>query len=279
MSNHRGGWKPINRREELPAPGTLESDVLDFKKEPSDDSFEIAKDIAAFANASGGTLLVGVAGGSRMVAWAPMKEPVARATIQLYEQSVRDRCAPQPVIATDLIPIDDGFIIAINVWPFPGQPVGVELKQTETSCEKTAKKIHNDFWFPRRTTTHTKGLLPEQLPMFFDAKARRMMIAVESAQGHQVVFISARREREKDHWVEQAIVDHVDPLTGTITATVGKEGDTHGIDIPIDAVQMVSKTESTTIIYISGVVEVMADWSPDAPPALRRLKAFFSPFG
>ena len=122
---------PFPFTHELPAVGSTESDSLDFKTEVkpvvgkvSADRFELAKDVAAFANAAGGTLLIGACGGSVLTAFKPIDEATAAWLAREYEEAVRDRCAPPVSIRVENIPSGDGVVVAVHVPPFPS-PVAV----------------------------------------------------------------------------------------------------------------------------------------------------------
>jgi predicted HTH transcriptional regulator len=64
----------IENRLELPAPATAnERATLDFKRAPTTSRVENAKDVAAFANACGGTIIVGaVAKGELLLRYEPL---------------------------------------------------------------------------------------------------------------------------------------------------------------------------------------------------------------
>lgn len=155
-------WTPIDSQSHLPAIGTRESPTLDFKKASTSDAFEIAKDAAAFANAQGGTFLVGAAGGDHLVRFDPLDLKTAKSVARTYEVAIRDRCKPAPLFTVKDIAVDGGAVIVVNVWPFPKQVVGVSLSKTETSIEGA-------YYFPLRVGTDTKPVTPQQIPMFMDA--------------------------------------------------------------------------------------------------------------
>jgi predicted HTH transcriptional regulator len=87
-----------------PPIGERESATLEFKVECSKidgldkvDYFQLAKDVAGFANTSGGTIFIGaVAKSDVLVRYKPMSEVEARASARHVEEAVRDRCRPQP---------------------------------------------------------------------------------------------------------------------------------------------------------------------------------------
>jgi predicted HTH transcriptional regulator len=110
----------------LPAVGAgpIERATLDMKLElPTVDRFHMAKDVAAFANHVGGTLLVGVLEKGGIVRRHQPMTPVAAAALQReFDEAVRDRCRPLPVIDFASVPAPDaaGVVLAVNVSPYFG---------------------------------------------------------------------------------------------------------------------------------------------------------------
>jgi hypothetical protein len=98
-----------------------ETRTIDFKAEPADDPFEIAKDVAAFANAEGGTILIGAKGkGEYLASYEPMTTTKASEVQRSYNNAVKSRCRPDPFFNVVGLPKDDGVVLAVNVSPFPG---------------------------------------------------------------------------------------------------------------------------------------------------------------
>jgi hypothetical protein len=65
-----------------------------------------------------------------------------------------------------LLPIGSKALLALNVWPFPGQPVSVKVA------------AEHAFLFPIRLADGTDYLRPEQLAMFMSADVRRKAIVL-----------------------------------------------------------------------------------------------------
>lgn len=134
-------WKPIETALDLPAEHTFESNTLDFKAAPTESSLEMGKDVAAFANAQGGTVLVGAHGGDRLERYNPMTVELAQ-SVAAYDRAVRDRCAPAPLFSMQLIARDEGVVVAVNIQPFPGQVVGVRV------LRKDKMERDSGYFFP-----------------------------------------------------------------------------------------------------------------------------------
>ena len=169
---------PITRSDQLPPVGTSrESSLVDFKSqlEPTK-PFEMAKDIAAFANSSGGTLLIGAREQNHCLGrYEPLTEAQAAEAKIAYGLQVTQRCSPAPLIEIAILPKEPGFVVAVNVWPFPGQPVGVLLHGDKV------KDGHGGegFAFPLRIGVDTVWIQPEQLPMLMLPDVRRVAILLD----------------------------------------------------------------------------------------------------
>ncbi|HVW25070.1 MAG TPA: ATP-binding protein [Polyangiaceae bacterium] len=148
--------------------------TLDFKARASAERFELAKDVAAFANASGGTILFGAdedRATATLRAYVPLDEREAAKTERDVTEAVRDRCNPRPVIACASIPYGSGVVLAVNVWPFIGQAVGVRVR-----ADRGDGYGGNAYVFPLRVGTHTPDLEPGQIAMLMLPSLRRITI-------------------------------------------------------------------------------------------------------
>lgn len=127
-------FQPVTSPTQLPPAGhSAETYSFDIKQniQKPFDSFELAKDVSAFANANGGVILVGAAEDRKrgtISRYLPLDEKGAKEIRDAYSTAVRDHCSPAPVINPVVLPKDGGHVVAVNVWPFPGQAVGVRQK-------------------------------------------------------------------------------------------------------------------------------------------------------
>lgn len=160
--------------ERIPAEGaTHEGLAFDVKAKPETDAFELAKDMAAFANATGGVILVGANDDGGAIIHKPLlSETEAHEAKRRYERALRDRLSPTPRVELFVLPHREKFVLAVNVWPFPGQPVGVSIGGGKASPSK-------GFAFPVRTATQTEWLLPEQLSMLMLPAVRYAAILLD----------------------------------------------------------------------------------------------------
>jgi hypothetical protein len=227
-----GLFQPITNTSHLPQVGTsAENLALDIKMTVDPGAyFELAKDVAAFANASGGVILVGAAEDRRRGSvgrYMPMEQDEAKRVRDAFNQATRDLCSPKPMLNPVIIACQDKFVVAINVWPFPGQAVGVQL-QTELP----------GFAFPFRTGVETIWLNAEQLPMLMVPELRRISILLDAIPTGARIGILGPRGHVTDEFtlVELRVLENV-----VVLEQGGRTSKTH---LPIDAIRSVWKTHS-----------------------------------
>jgi Schlafen, AlbA_2 len=273
-------WKPIEATDPLPPEGTLETNTLDFKGEPTDDAIEMAKDVAAMANAQGGTLLIGAYGGNRLEHYKALNSKDAKQTVARFDDAVKARCAPSPLVSPALIPRDAGFVVAINAQPFPGQVVGVRLNKSETNLLKPTKRkreIEGVAFFPVRIGSQTHFITPEQIPMFIDPKIRRVAIVLEGAVGKRAVLLDATNSDViKPGFRVAATIDGINVLQNAIDLSAELEGKsaTVPVRLPLDLIETACQVGKYWHIYLKGFI-VEKPWKEGQPDALHDLKFLF----
>lgn len=262
-------FTPIQTPSQLPEPGRVnENGCLDFKAHPTDDRFEIAKDIAAMANTSGGTLLVGAQGNGEILGkYVPIASIDASKSQRVYEEAVRDRCSPPPLFNVELIERDSGIIMAVNVWPFPGQLVGVRLLNGETKCGSKGKHVEDVFFFPMRVGSHTKAITPEMIPMFTDARARRIAACLGEARGKLLKW-STVVDRKNSWQSDTAKLLDIDLLGNSVTLEMDFDSENKGaaISISIDHIETVWRDKNTWNMIVRGRFDTLLSTSPGVAP-------------
>lgn len=161
--------KIIRVSADLPMPGLAhEMARLEFKLQvDAQNRVELAKDVAAFANGVGGTILIGVEReGERLKAFRPLARDASAKTMSGFDEAVRDWCSPKPLVEIHEIEQAGGCVVAVNVWAFPGQAVGV----------RDGNRSKARYFFPLRSGANTVYLTPEQLPMIMLPEIRRIAI-------------------------------------------------------------------------------------------------------
>ncbi len=168
-----------------------ERTTLDLKRDydrtsPLRPRYELAKDTAAFANALGGTLLVGAiegTGASAGRATAFLSVPDPQALINELTEASR-LCYPPPVIEPHRARVDasqqslllnrrccdDADLLIINVQASLGGPIGC------LDGDANGNRVDHAYRFPLRTSEGTRYLRPDELPFHMNSHERRTLL-------------------------------------------------------------------------------------------------------
>jgi hypothetical protein len=167
---------PLTKPRPLPTIGqAIERPVMDWKARPSPHAFEKAKDVAAFANHLGGTLLIGAQEQNGQLSGYAWMSPAEAAKVRDdYSKAVADRCQPHPAIDFEEYQETNDpnkRVVAINVQPSLNL-VGVRVK-----ADKANEGFGRDVYaFPVRSGTDADYLEPGQLAMFMTPQIRRVAV-------------------------------------------------------------------------------------------------------
>lgn len=247
---------PLFSADQLPPVGTArETSRCDFKATYRLGSspppyFEMAKDVAAFANASGGVILVGACEAEQKLSkYLPLPEKEADALAAEFSKQVTQRCSPVPMIDPRRIPFESGFVVAVNVWAFPAQPVGVKL-----SPDKSVEKFGEPCWvFPVRAGIDTIFLRPEQLSMLMLPQHRTTAALLEGIPKEKRRDIKlAMRQGRMSHGGMKTSAEFIDllevrPMENAVVvrgAAGSKLGQRPKINLPLDAILSVWSSAS-----------------------------------
>jgi hypothetical protein len=171
-----------------------ETELLDFKArvhrfaDGSVDQVAIALPIAAFANRVGGAIAYGASegAGSVLAGFAPLTPEEVAFTIDACDKAIKTRCVPGPLWSPQVIPVEKGCIVAINVDPYASALVAVRVPG-----DKARGYGGEAYVFPMRVGTHTTHLTPDQIPMFMDPKIRRTLIMLSKINtGEEIIFVT-----------------------------------------------------------------------------------------
>lgn len=243
-----------------------EKTVLDLKTQydlaKPTEAFELAKDMVAFANALGGTVLVGASERSdalgrktgRIEAFVPLTND--QALIKAATTAARDLCQPPITVEPEVIKLTvdeqrglvakplsaDTTLLALNVHPLIASPAGV------AACDVSGRRIPEAYRFPLRFLEGTKWLKPEELAFHMNSHERRIyLLLVQLPRDRQVrvwdkgqgglggkrlaylVDLDAERMIAKLQFGNDKIIAHV-PLT-FVTAVWLDEKDLWNIDV------------------------------------------------
>jgi hypothetical protein len=207
---------------------------MDWKVKPAEFAFEKAKDVAAFANHLGGTLLVGVREvDGQLEAYVGMPMADAGACRDSYSKAVADRCQPRPSI--DFEEYDDPNdatkqIVAINVQP------SLSLVGVRVAAHRPTEGWGGDSYvFPVRSGTDARYLEPGQLPMFMTPQIRRCAIMLSRISAAAPVNVIYENTNKKHSFVGVVEEDNV----VTLNLTDGNTGRTMARVIPLDLIRSV----------------------------------------
>jgi len=137
-----------------------------------------ANDIAAFANTSGGVLLVGASESPVGVlsAYVAVDYATAQQVVDAYRRALLE-CSPHPVIDARPIELPSAgnvaarYVVAVNCDPYLA-PVGVRMPG-QTGGEKS-------WFFPVRRGTNTRHLGPEELGTIMEPRLRRLSLQLSA---------------------------------------------------------------------------------------------------
>lgn len=223
-------------REALSSPESWE---LDFKHRVNvAEWWELAKDVAAFANHVGGTLVVGSREGDPR---APgLSEDDAHKTADAYERAARDRCVPRPQVASRVFPQGPSqagfFIVVVNIEPSPEQLVGAMAPL----YNRNDAPVSSDAWrFFVRVGKDNMPLTPDQLPMYMNAKTRRIAIlldAIPSDKRELTIFWRRPGNQFDEKPVEKSCkLDRVNPAGNVVLLESLRTGSTsYHYRVPLD---------------------------------------------
>lgn len=234
----------------LPAIGTsVESRRFDAKAKYNIASGaihqEIAKDIAAMANADGGRILVGsVEQAGFIVAHPGLTRADAVATRKAFENALKDNIRPSPIVDfPDPIPVDDDrVVLVIEIQPFPGQAIGVHV----------GGMAKDPWFFPVRVGTQTVFYAPDQLVLLMDIPHRRKIQMLQAAKGGRVKIQQTipKWDTSSDVIIREVTVDEIDDLGGSINLSA----DGPACWISTTSVRDVWRAGDTWILWLAGLL-------------------------
>lgn len=159
-----------------PSSRTREKLDIDFKAFADEKKhFEHAKDIASFANARGGVLLVGATDENGPLEYPGLKNQTIAAVKSIYEGAAM-ACSPPAVV--DVIPVEHApgiWVVAINVDPHLDQAMGSPTGSVDPAT-KLPIKPGVGWIFPNRLASQSGFVTPEILPMYMSREIRRTIL-------------------------------------------------------------------------------------------------------
>jgi hypothetical protein len=164
-------FQPIRETRDLPPAGpttrAAEGERRDFKQTYAPNNHrEMAKDMAAFANAMGGAIIIGTTQDSDPLDYPGLPRAFAEDLSNEFDLTLRSDLSPKPFVERVIVdsPLANGnVVLAVNVHPYPDQVVGARWDV--------------DLWrFPVRTGAQTTFRDPAMLPLFTAASRRAAIL-------------------------------------------------------------------------------------------------------
>jgi hypothetical protein len=150
---------------------------MDWKVVADGTDFHKAKDVAAFANHLGGTLLIGAKEtNGHLEHYVGMDPADASSVRDKFSKAVKDRCEPLPRIDFEEYsdPNDAAKkVIAVNVWPSL-LLIGVRI----TAHKPTENYGGDSYVLPVRSGTDADYLTPNQIAMYMTPQVRRVAVLI-----------------------------------------------------------------------------------------------------
>lgn len=192
-----------------------EGELLDFKADYVSHTTEagwteqqdLASDVASFANARGGVLVVGVTERNKK---ATARRPLATGTHEAKEQwigqALRNHVTPLPAIHVRTVHADDGYFLLVAVPPSADAPHAVTGRRgDEKRC----------FWFPRRHIADTVWLTEHEVADIY----RRRFLGLGERRADRERLVAQAREAlvgSDRMWVWVAVIPDA-PAPGALT--------------------------------------------------------------
>jgi hypothetical protein len=180
---------------------------MDWKVLPGSTDFHKSKDVAAFSNHRGGTLLIGAketATTSQLECYVGLDLAAAAAVRSAYSTAVRDRCQPLPQFDFEeyVHPDDDTKrVVAVNVWP------SLLLIGVRVDAHKPAEGYGGVSWvYPVRSGTDAVFLQPSQLAMYMTPHVRRVAVMLSRIpKGARIIVKLVERDHSAGASIDEVI--------------------------------------------------------------------------
>lgn len=215
---------------------TREDDFLELKRERhigGDAARECARDAAQFANASGGSLILG-ADELAHVFQGYVSVPVPDDVVLWVTQAVGGNLSPVPVVEPQIIDIQGASVVAINVPP---------------SVPLIAVRIDQRYEFPVRAGVGKRYMPVAEVEARMGNHERAMRIRLEAVAASDPVILDHKASLPTDSWHVNSVNDH--------SVTVSR--DSIALDIPLAYVEAVYRTTEPGAVWTVAVDCVIQD--------------------
>jgi hypothetical protein len=283
-------WEPITIENVVDKlTGASEHAISDFKltydtKNDQTKAFEIAKDVCAFANHLGGTIIVGAQEGKgdqrgRIAALVPLTDPSPGELVTAIDRAVKLYCLPVPLVNAQEITLDDTqatrilrraspatSIVAINVQPALNTPIGcltccdqcTECKASGVTCSCKGKQIDHAYRFPIRTIESARYLRPDELAKTMNVTERRALLELQAIEGELTITVWFNRGGDSKTAPRLCQIEKLDPellicVLGDRATGGGGSHDVKSVEIPLTFVRATWRTSAGWNVSIDGM--------------------------
>jgi hypothetical protein len=219
-----------------PVPEDLRFDMKMAVSNQIGDQGDQACDMAAFANAMGGVLLVGAHEHPRnsgiLHAYVPVDQAEAQQICESYEQAL-SLCSPRPVIdakPVELVVGQGRYVVVVNCEPYAAPPIGV-AQPGQGGGEK--------WWaFPARRGNDNHPLRPEELATIMEPRLRRIALQLERLPVRNPTFYFSNNE-----WRNLRIVE-IEHEASAVRLETTDRTNASSLMLPLDAIEMIWRDDS-----------------------------------
>lgn len=276
-------WEPITPENAVARLSVAtEHAISDFKvkydtKIDQTKAFEIAKDVCAFANHLGGTIIVGAQEGKgaqrgRIVTLVPLTDPSPGELVATVDRAVKLYCLPVPIADAQEIPLDDTqvtailgrtsaarSIVAINVQPALNTPIGClacsdECKECSARgavCSCKGKQVDHAYRFPVRTIESTRYLRPDELAKAMNITERRALLELQALLTETfLVWFNSQSDFQR-HWNSPCTIVDLDSELMVCTLQLVQFPSCRA-DVPLVFVRSIWKSKDGWNVAIDG---------------------------
>jgi hypothetical protein len=227
---------------DLPPYGTRESQELDFKaelstrKEGKTDHLELAKDMAAMANAYGGAIVVGACESPKgtLSLYRPFPKEKAAGICDQYALALRDRLRPAPIVTFETIEHESEYLVVVRIEASAGQAIGVRFVPKDDLDQGESKAPREAYGFPLRVGDNTTWLEPEQLPMLMLPELRRTILLLRKI-GNDPVKLHKVFSKHTEYGTNNYTIVRIEPELNSVWLT-------NDFSIPIDRIRSIYRT-------------------------------------
>lgn len=214
------------------------------------DDFELAKDVAAFANAAGGTIVVGLVEDTQSGVVRKVRSVTSAEAADLEKalrSAVSRRCRPSPLYDVDRPAHEGATLFVVEVAPAFGSLIGVLVASDATK----ASYAGDAYAFPVRSGTGTLYLAPERFPVMIDAKVRRAaQMFLQIKAGDIVEHVNLEQNRGRFTLTFHA----VDEGANAVLFDQGESARVRFIGVPLDGINHIWLEQGNLKFSADGVL-------------------------